>query len=81
MGVADPIALAGGHHQITVNNMCGGVRTLSIERGHDPREFTRHSSRRRGCNARHPDRARTRHRIGTSAGHPGTGSAFGLLCY
>jgi len=39
VGVTDPYQLAEGIVKICINNMCGAVRTVSIERGYDPRDF------------------------------------------
>lgn len=80
IGVPDPCRLAEGIIKIAVNNMCGGVRTLSVERGHDPREFTLVPLG--GAGAMHiipiaEELAITSVLVPTD---PGTGSAFGLLC-
>ena len=80
VGVADPYRLAEGIIQITVNNMCGGVRTLSVERGHDPREFTLIPLG--GAGAMHVIPIARELAIASVLvpANPGTGSAFGLLC-
>jgi N-methylhydantoinase A len=80
VGVADPYRLAEGIIQIAVNNMCGGVRTLSVERGHDPREFTLVPLG--GAGAMHVIPIARELAIGSVLvpANPGTGSAFGLLC-
>ena len=39
VGVPDIHQLAEGVVKICINNMCGAVRTVSIERGYDPRDF------------------------------------------
>lgn len=39
VGVSDMYELAEGVVRICINNMCGAVRTVSIERGFDPRDF------------------------------------------
>jgi N-methylhydantoinase A len=38
-GFPDTIRLADAAIQITVTNMCAAVREISVQRGHDPREF------------------------------------------
>ena len=80
VGVADPYRLAEGIIQIAVNNMCGGVRTLSVERGHDPREFTLIPLG--GAGAMHVIPIARELAIASVLvpTNPGTGSAFGLLC-
>jgi N-methylhydantoinase A len=80
VGVADPYRLAEGVIQIAVNNMCGGVRTLSVERGHDPREFTLIPLG--GAGAMHVIPIARELAIASVLvpANPGTGSAFGLLC-
>jgi N-methylhydantoinase A len=80
VGVADPYRLAEGIIQIAVNNMCGGVRTLSVERGHDPREFTLIPLG--GAGAMHVIPIARELAIASVLvpANPGTGSAFGLLC-
>ena len=44
----DPLEAARGILAIADNNMVGAVRTVSVERGHDPRDFTLVPLRRRG---------------------------------
>jgi N-methylhydantoinase A len=80
VGVGDPYRLAEGIIQIAVNNMCGGVRTLSVERGHDPREFTLIPLG--GAGAMHVIPIARELAIASVLvpPNPGTGSAFGLLC-
>ncbi len=80
LGMADPLRLAEGVIQIAVNNMCGGVRTLSVERGHDPREFTLVPLG--GAGAMHAIPIARELAISSVLvpANAGTGSAFGLLC-
>jgi N-methylhydantoinase A len=80
VGVPDVYRLAEGIIQIAVNNMCGGVRTLSVERGHDPREFTLVALG--GAGAMHiiPIARELAMSSALVPANAGTGSAFGLLC-
>jgi len=80
VGVTDHLRLADGVIRIAVNNMCGGVRTLSVERGHDPREFTLVALG--GAGAMHAIPIAEELAISSVLvpANAGTGSAFGLLC-
>lgn len=80
LGVGEPLRLAEGIVRIAVNNMCGGVRTLSVERGHDPREFTLVPLG--GAGAMHAIPIAEELAISSVLvpANAGTGSAFGLLC-
>ncbi len=76
----DPMRLAEGVIKIAVNNMCAGVRTLSVERGHDPREFTLVSLGGAGGMHAIPIAEELAISSVLVPADAGTGSAFGLLC-
>jgi N-methylhydantoinase A len=77
--VADIYHLAEGVIKIAVINMCGAIREITIERGHDPREFALFAVG--GAGPMHANPIADELTIGKVIipRHPGNFSAFGLL--
>ena len=70
--VADPLGLdtvaaAAGMYRVMNVNMASAIREISVERGHDPRDFLLICAGRRRRHPRRHDRARTGHFAHTCA--------------
>ena len=77
--ISDQYRLAAGIIEISIGNMAGAIRTLSIERGLDPREFTLVSIGGAGPMYAIPIAEELGAETVLVSNHPGNACAFGLL--